>query len=205
MYSNLCTTSDILKFLLQLQFFLLIAHDFFPTGLQRLIYIQFLNFFVNIISEVQNLIWSNTALLKSPLVNSLSFNCNKQRIEFILAELNCRLHSTFVNIPGKWFVGPLNGSLWGCHWAQVKQQQPFYCPQYTMTNFMIMDNKEKTDLYSDWAHLISGLMLGLWHLLDPGQVCGHCLWYRNKHFIIGTRRRWKVEHVKAAISLLMCW
>lgn len=66
---------------------------------------------------------------------------------------------------------------------------------------MITENKEKADLYSDWANLISGPKLNFGELFDPDQVHGHYLRQGSKHGIIGTRRR-KAERGKAADSLI---
>lgn len=62
-------------------------------------------------------------------------------------------------------------SQWACDWSQKKEQQLFYYPQSTMINFMITDNKEKTDLYSGWMHLINSPTLSQGELFDPDQVC----------------------------------
>lgn len=74
-------------------------------------------------------------------------------------------------------------TLWGRDWSQVKQL--FYCLQPTIINFMIKDYKERADLYSSWAHLISGPTLSHRELFDPDQVCCPCLWHRNKHGVTG--------------------
>lgn len=78
--------------------------QYFFTGLKKFLYNDSFSSFTN--SKFYLPLFDS---IKLPFCSQLFFQLEQARDEFILAELNYKLHSAFVNIPGKQFVGLLNG------------------------------------------------------------------------------------------------